>query len=177
MGTNVFIGSLSGCIGHPGVSAYAGSKFALEGIFLSPPMSRPLLILAREIGMVEALRLETAPLGIKTLLFEPGRFRTKLLSGKNMKAAASSISEYGEFSKLLLEGLSKEDSAQPGDPVKLVEIILDVVRGEGVAVGREIPFRLPIGNDCCEEVKAKCEETLRVMEEWGPVIRSTDFQE
>jgi NAD(P)-dependent dehydrogenase (short-subunit alcohol dehydrogenase family) len=30
-GTMVFIGSLSGWIGHPGVSAYAGSKFALEG--------------------------------------------------------------------------------------------------------------------------------------------------
>ena len=30
-GTMVFIGSLSGWIGHPGISAYAGSKFALEG--------------------------------------------------------------------------------------------------------------------------------------------------
>jgi NAD(P)-dependent dehydrogenase (short-subunit alcohol dehydrogenase family) len=30
-GTMVFIGSLSGWIGHPGVAAYAGSKFALEG--------------------------------------------------------------------------------------------------------------------------------------------------
>jgi NAD(P)-dependent dehydrogenase (short-subunit alcohol dehydrogenase family) len=30
-GTMIFIGSLSGWIGHPGVSAYAGSKFALEG--------------------------------------------------------------------------------------------------------------------------------------------------
>jgi len=31
-GTMVFIGSLSGWVGHPGGSAYAGSKFALEGI-------------------------------------------------------------------------------------------------------------------------------------------------
>jgi len=30
-GTIVFIGSLSGWIGHPGCGAYAGSKFALEG--------------------------------------------------------------------------------------------------------------------------------------------------
>jgi NAD(P)-dependent dehydrogenase (short-subunit alcohol dehydrogenase family) len=30
-GTMVFIGSLSGWIGHAGCSAYAGSKFALEG--------------------------------------------------------------------------------------------------------------------------------------------------
>lgn len=33
-GTMVFIGSLSGWIGHPGVGAYAGSKFALEGILI-----------------------------------------------------------------------------------------------------------------------------------------------
>lgn len=33
-GTAVFIGSLSGWIGHPAVGAYAGSKFALEGDFL-----------------------------------------------------------------------------------------------------------------------------------------------
>jgi NAD(P)-dependent dehydrogenase (short-subunit alcohol dehydrogenase family) len=32
-GTNVFIGSLSGWIGHRGVSPYSGSKFALEGSF------------------------------------------------------------------------------------------------------------------------------------------------
>lgn len=32
-GTMVFIGSLSGWIGHSGCGAYAGSKFALEGKF------------------------------------------------------------------------------------------------------------------------------------------------
>ena len=42
-GTTVFIGSLSGWIGHPGVSAYSGSKFALEGLccmlFLVTPLT------------------------------------------------------------------------------------------------------------------------------------------
>jgi NAD(P)-dependent dehydrogenase (short-subunit alcohol dehydrogenase family) len=52
-GILVFIGSLSGWIDHPGVSAYGGSKFALEGI-------------------VEGLSRETAHLGIQSLLVEPG---------------------------------------------------------------------------------------------------------
>ncbi|KAE8444949.1 hypothetical protein EG329_014076 [Mollisiaceae sp. DMI_Dod_QoI] len=154
-GTLVFIGSLSGWIGHPGVSAYAGSKFALEGI-------------------VEGLWRETTPLGIKTLLFEPGRFRTKLLSTGNMKTAASTIPEYAEFSKSLIEGLGKEDRMQPGDPVKLVEIILDVVRQEGIAEGKQIPFRLPLGSDCYDDIKIKCEETLKLLKEWESVVRSTD---
>ncbi|KAL2072433.1 hypothetical protein VTL71DRAFT_11776 [Oculimacula yallundae] len=151
-GTMVFIGSLSGWVGHAGVSAYAGSKFALE-------------------GMVEGLWRETQHLGIKTLLFEPGRFRTKLLSSGNIKVAASSIPEYVDFSKSLLGGLAQEDQSQPGDPVKLVEIIVDVVREEGVAKGREIPFRLPLGTDCYEDIKKKCEETLELLEAWESCVR------
>jgi hypothetical protein len=128
-------------------------------------------------GIVEGLWRETTPLGIKTLLFEPGRFRTKLLSSGNMKAAASTIPEYAKFSKNLMGGLAKEDQTQPGDPVKLVEIILDAVRQEGIAKGREIPFRLPLGTDCFDDIKAKCEETLRLLKEWEPTIRSTDHDD
>lgn len=129
------------------------------------------------LGIVEGLQRETEHLGIKTLLIEPGRFRTKLLSSGNLKAVVSSIPEYEEMSKTLRNQLAGEDQNQPGDPVKLVGIILDLVRGEGVAAGREVPFRLPLGTDCYADLKAKCEETLRLLEEWGPVIRSTDFEE
>jgi hypothetical protein len=93
-----------------------------------------------------------------------------------MKAVVSGIPEYAEMSKTLRTQLAGEDQNQPGDPVKLVGIILDLVRGEGVAEGREVPFRLPLGSDCYEDLKAKCEETLRLLEEWGPVIRSTDYE-
>ncbi|KAH8816735.1 hypothetical protein F5884DRAFT_853169 [Xylogone sp. PMI_703] len=157
-GTIVFIGSLSGWIGHKGCSAYAGSKFALEGI-------------------VEGLWRETSHLGIKSLLIEPGRFRTNLLSARNMKAVKSTIPDYEDLSTTLLQGLAREDNSQPGDPVKLVEIILDVVRQEGVAKGKNIPFRLPLGVDVYDDMKAKCEETLELLKEWGPVIKSTDIQE
>jgi len=154
-GTMVFISSLSGWIGHPGCSAYAGSKFALE-------------------GMVEGLWRETSHLGIKTLMIEPGRFQTKLLSSGNIRTVSSAIPEYAEFSKTLLKGLSGEDRNQPGDPVKLVEITLDLVRQEGVAAGRGIPFRLPLGVDCYDDIKAKCEETLQMLKEWESTIRSTN---
>lgn len=157
-GTIVFIGSLSGWIGHAGCSAYAGSKFALEGI-------------------VEGLSRETAHLGIRTLLIEPGRFRTKLLSSDNMKAVKSAIPDYADFSEAQLNGLAKENRRQPGDPLKLVEIILDLVRREGVANGRDIPFRLPLGVDVYDDIKNKCEETLRMLEEWRDTIRSTDYED
>ncbi|KAF2257654.1 NAD(P)-binding protein [Lojkania enalia] len=157
-GTLVFISSLSGWIGHAFCSAYAGSKFALEGI-------------------VEGLWRETAHLGIRTMLIEPGRFRTNLLSTSNMKAARSEIPDYAVSSENMIEGLAKEDHAQPGDPKRLVETILDMVRREGVAEGKEIPFRLPLGVDVFDDMKAKCEETLKLLDEWKKVIRSTDYAE
>lgn len=74
-----------------------------------------------------------------------------------------------------MEGLAGEDQAQPGDPTKLVEIVLDLVRDEGIAAGRHVPFRLPLGTDCFDDVKEKCAETIKMLEEWQDVIRSTDF--
>ncbi|KAJ9615700.1 hypothetical protein H2200_001776 [Cladophialophora chaetospira] len=155
-GTNVFIGSLSGWIGHPGCGAYAGSKHALE-------------------GMVESLYHETSHLGIQTLLIEPGRFRTLLLSSQNMRAAPTKVAENAEFNKARLDGLATENQRQPGDPGKLSEIVVDLVRREGVAKGREVPFRLPLGIDCFNDVQAKCEETLKLLEDWKDVIRGTDY--
>ncbi|KEF59001.1 uncharacterized protein A1O9_03844 [Exophiala aquamarina CBS 119918] len=157
-GMIVFIGSLSGWIGHPGCSAYAGSKFALE-------------------GMVEGLTQEVAPFGIKTLLIEPGRFRTNLLSANKMKVRPSKIPDYTEFSKTLLGYLGNEDQRQPGDPRKLVSVILDVVRQEGVATGMDVPIRLPLGSDVYADIKTKCEETLKLLREWEPVIQNTNYSD
>lgn len=127
------------------------------------------------IGLVESLWRETSPLGIQTLLIEPGRFRTKLLSGSNRKTRVSAIKEYAELSDSKTAGLDGEDMNQPGDPVKLVEIIIDLVRRQGVAEGREVPLRIPLGVDVFDDMKAKCEETLALLEDWGDVIRSTDL--
>lgn len=94
-----------------------------------------------------------------------------------MKSAASDIPDYVDFSKALMEGLAKEDMSQPGDPIKLVNIILDLVRKEGIAEGKEVPFRLPLGIDCFDDVKAKCEETLKLLHDWEHVIRSTNHDD
>ncbi|GFF56550.1 uncharacterized oxidoreductase YusZ [Aspergillus udagawae] len=155
-GTTVFISSRSGWYGDPLVGPYSGTKFALE-------------------GLVESLWRETEPLGLRTLLIEPGRFRTLLLSSSNLKVAQSSIPEYIGRSEDLRKMLATEDRAQPGDVQKGVSIILDLVRAEGVAAGKKIPFRLPLGADCYETIKEKCEETLRLLDEWKDVINSTNY--
>ena len=162
-GTLVFISSLSGWFGHPFTGAYASSKFAVE-------------------GLVESLARETAHIpGIRTTMIEPGQFRTKLLAPENMLNQVSEIEEYTEKSKETIQSFVDANDKQRGDPVKLVKVVVDLVRGEGVAGskvakgGGKLPLRLPLGPDCYEVVKGKCEETLGVLEEWKDVINSTDL--
>lgn len=120
--------------------------------------------------------METSHLGIKTLLIEPGRFRTKLLSSGNMKTVEPAHAEYADMAKTLLKHLAEEDQAQDGDPNKLVNIVLDLVRQEGVASGKKIPLRLPIGADVCDDAKARYHENLKVLEDWGPVVYGTSYE-
>ncbi|KAI6754489.1 hypothetical protein HG530_012241 [Fusarium avenaceum] len=155
-GTMVFISSLSGWVGHQFTGAYAGSKFALEGI-------------------VESLHKETQPLGLRTLLMEPGRFRTSLLSATNLKFKQSQISDYETASESHGDHLHSKDFKQPGNPEMFVRLVVDLVRQEGCAEGKAIPFRLPVGRDAVEEIGFKLRETTDVLREWSDIITSTDY--
>ncbi|KAF7913889.1 uncharacterized protein EAF01_000295 [Botrytis porri] len=62
---------------------------------------------------------------------------------------------------------------QPGDPKKSAERIVDIVRREGLAIGKETPLRLPLGPDCLQQIKNKCLSTLKILEDWEELITST----
>ncbi|RSL55870.1 hypothetical protein CEP54_009116 [Fusarium duplospermum] len=155
-GTNVFISSLSGFHGYEFNAGYSGTKFALE-------------------GMAESLWRETTHFGIRTLIVEPGQFRTELLSSRNLKNEPSKIQDYVQRSKDFDEYLANRSGHQAGDPEKGVAIVLDIVRGEGVAEGKERPLRIALGADGYEVIKNKCDETLKSLEAWKDVSCSTDF--
>lgn len=44
-----------------------------------------------------------------------------------------------------------------------------------MAVGKEMPFRLPLGTDGMSVVREKCLHLLKVCEKWQELIQSTDF--
>ncbi|KAF4341542.1 oxidoreductase yusZ [Fusarium beomiforme] len=155
-GTMVFISSLSGWVGHMLTGAYAGSKFALEGV-------------------VESLHQETKNLGLRTILMEPGRFRTPLLSSGHLQSKQSQIPDYEAFSVAVNNHLQAEDLKRPGNPEKFVTIVLDLVKQEGCAKGKAVPFRLPVGRDAVEEIQAKLTEVAGVLQDWDSVITSTDY--
>lgn len=128
------------------------------------------------LGMAECLQQETAHFGIQSIIFEPGYYQTKVLAPTNVKMAPVRISDYEEMDKRIAGFVAAMDGSQPGDPRKLAERIIDVVKSEGMAARKPIPQRLPVGRDAMTAIKKKCEATLKLCEEWEDLIVSTDIE-
>jgi NAD(P)-dependent dehydrogenase (short-subunit alcohol dehydrogenase family) len=89
------------------VTAYAASKFGLE-------------------GWMESLSIEIAPFGIHTTIVNPGFFRTELLTEHSTTYAAPSIADYDERRGPLVEYWKSQNGQQSGDPAKLARALLTI---------------------------------------------------
>jgi NAD(P)-dependent dehydrogenase (short-subunit alcohol dehydrogenase family) len=89
------------------VSAYAASKFGLE-------------------GWMESLQVEVAPFGINTTIVNPGFFRTELLTEQSTSYAEPSIADYDERRGPLVEYWKAQNGRQPGDPAKLARALVTI---------------------------------------------------
>ncbi len=87
------------------VTAYAASKFGLE-------------------GWMESLSVEVAPFGIHTTIVNPGFFRTELLTEQSTQYAAPSIADYDERRGPLVEFWKSQNGQQSGDPAKLARALI-----------------------------------------------------
>lgn len=124
------------------------------------------------IGVIECLKKETSAFGIRSLIFEPAYYRTKVYAENNFRyePLRSHLSDYKELHEGMVNGAKGLDGNQPGDPAKGMELIVDVVRNEGCAVGKEVPLRLPLGQVGVEQLRNKCLATLKMLEEWEEEI-------
>ncbi len=103
----ISISSGAGLIGFEFCSAYAASKFGLE-------------------GWMESLRSEVEPFGIHTTIVNPGFFRTKLLTKESMTFADRSIEDYADRRAEQLKWWEPQNGRQPGDPAKLARALVRV---------------------------------------------------
>jgi hypothetical protein len=55
--------------------------------------------------------------------------------------------------------------------------MIELAKGTGVAAGKAVPLRVPLGTDGWTRIKDKCEETLKICQEWEEVAKSTDVQQ
>ncbi len=118
----ISISSTAGLLGFEFCSAYAASKFGLE-------------------GWMESLQPEVAPFGIHTTVVNPGFFRTELLTKESVTYAEPSIDDYAERRAKQLDWWKAQSGNQPGDPAKLAKALMAIADAE------EPPRRFIAGAD------------------------------
>ena len=134
-GKVVSISSTAGIVGQAFCSAYAASKFGLE-------------------GWMESLRFEVEPFGIHTTIVEPGFFRTELLTKESTAYADLSVDDYAELTAQTRPAWDAMSGKQTNDPAKLAEALITVVDQE------QPPLRFVAGADAVETVEHKANDLL-----------------
>ncbi|KAJ3542636.1 hypothetical protein NM208_g3997 [Fusarium decemcellulare] len=148
-GTIVNVSSALGVTSWPACGLYSASKFALEGEFAPFVSFITLSLMLTSLGMSQALAQEVKTFGIRVLIVEPGSFRTNFLAGGAMQIAGPSEPYKSPHPVgLSLQSEHEKNGKQPGDPVKAVQVIYNVVTGKTRGLGEIL--RLPLGSDCWE---------------------------
>ena len=136
----ITITSAAGIIGGEFTSAYAASKFALE-------------------GWMESLQYDVEPYGITTTIVEPGFFRTELLvTGASSIWPELVIDDYAERTEQTIAGWKSMNGLQPGDPAKLGAALVSL------AAMDKPPLRFVAGADVVAGVEQKANLLLAQVE-------------
>jgi NAD(P)-dependent dehydrogenase (short-subunit alcohol dehydrogenase family) len=146
-GRIIQVSTAGGRTGHPGLSAYHASKFALE-------------------GLSETVAKEVAPFGVKVTIAEPGGMRTEW-AGSSMRIYdfdpdyAPSI---GEMVKHYDDG----GASFAGDPRKFARAIIELAHMD------DPPLRIPFGSDTVKILRAAAEQDIASIDRWRELSESTD---
>jgi NAD(P)-dependent dehydrogenase (short-subunit alcohol dehydrogenase family) len=134
-GLVVAISSTAGIVGQEFCTAYAAAKFGVE-------------------GWIESLAPEVAPFGIRTMLVEPGFFRTQLLSPESTNYAGPSLDDYAERTNQTVTAWNAMNGQQGGDPAKLANALVQLASQD------EPPLRWVAGADAIATVEQKAKDLL-----------------
>lgn len=124
----------------------------------------------------ETLAAEVSRFNVKVLLVAPGHFRTEKLHTAPY-VMAHHIPAYDAMREEEMARFNKLWHKARGDTDRAVEVIVDVVRGEGCAAGRTLPFWLLLGNATYVNARAHAERLAQDMDAWQDVAKDLDIQE
>ena len=146
-GAIVQMSSVGGQTTAPGFGAYCATKFALE-------------------GLTETLHDEVSNQGIRTLIVEPGAFRTGLFRpGAAYESAA--MDEYTDTVGPTRAYVRGNDGLQPGDPAKAAQAILTALDAD------ETPLRLVLGADAIANIEGRLTRVSDELAAWRAVGEAT----
>jgi NAD(P)-dependent dehydrogenase (short-subunit alcohol dehydrogenase family) len=121
-------------------------------------------------GFTEALQEEVAPFGIRTLIVEPGAFRTGLFR-PGAAYLSEEMEEYAETVGPTRVYVHNDHLKQPGDPALAAKAILTALDAE------DPPLRLVLGADAIGNIRNRWERLRRELEQWEEVGRATGLEE
>jgi NAD(P)-dependent dehydrogenase (short-subunit alcohol dehydrogenase family) len=124
----VTISSSAGFAGFEYGTAYAASKFGVE-------------------GWMESLAPEVEPFGIHTTIVNPGFFRTELLTNESTNYATASIEDYAQRNAAQREFWGSQNGRQSGDPAKLAQALLTLAQQD------QPPRRFIAGGDAIAQAE------------------------
>jgi NAD(P)-dependent dehydrogenase (short-subunit alcohol dehydrogenase family) len=141
-GKIINMSSSGGFIGRAGFGVYCSTKFAVE-------------------GLTESMRHELAPLGIAVTAIEPGGFRTNFLDDSSLLTAGATIGDYAATAGATRQWAKQTNYAQPGDPVKAANVIVDLAGQDS------LPERIQLAQ--------KLARTARDQAQWREISISTGY--
>ena len=148
----VTISSSAGFAGFEYGTAYAASKFGVD-------------------GWMESLAPEIEPFGIHTTVVNPGFFRTELLTKESTNYAPASIEDYAERNAAQREFWEGMNGKQGGDPAKLAQALLTIADQE------QPPFRFIAGADALAQAEEKLAERQQQIDAYRDLSSSLALDE
>ncbi len=146
-GAIVQMSSVGGQVTAPGFGAYCATKFALE-------------------GLTETLRDEVEGFGIRTLIVEPGAFRTGLFR-RDAAYESAAMPEYAPTVGPTRDYVRGNHGTQPGDPAKAASAILAALDAP------DPPLRLVLGADAIGNIRNRLGGLAAELDAWEPTGRET----
>jgi NAD(P)-dependent dehydrogenase (short-subunit alcohol dehydrogenase family) len=129
-----------------GESAYAGTKFAAEGI-------------------AEGLAKDVAHLGIGVTIVEPGPVRTDFAAGAVAHPPQSD--DYAESVGKALEWFESIAGQQPNDPGRVAAAVVDAIESG------QAPLRLALGEEAVQAIRDKLDGQREELAAWQELSAST----
>ncbi|MBU5348468.1 SDR family NAD(P)-dependent oxidoreductase [Paenibacillus lautus] len=148
----ISISSGAGISGFGFNSAYAASKFGLE-------------------GWMESLQPEVSPFGIHTTIVNPGMFRTEFLTKESATYANPSIEDYSDRRARNQDAYNTQNGKQAGDPVKLAEALIKI--SENV----QPPRRFIAGSDAVSIAEHKIADLQDQINHYRDISTSMSYEE
>src|SRR5215218_10787441 len=146
------ISSLAGLAGAEYTSAYAASKFAVD-------------------GWMESLAPEVEPFGIHTTVVNPGFFRTELLTKESTNYAPASIEDYAERNAAQREFWASMNGKQGGHPAKLAQALVTITDQQ------QPPLRFIAGADAIAQAEVKLAEGQQQIDAYRELSTSLALDE